>query len=401
MIDLAPSMRRFQESASTKAGARARELKAAGHKIVDFSIGEPDFAVPDNVKQAILSALERDDTHYTNVAGTPALLDAIRLKFRRENGLEYGRQEVMAGAGAKQVMFNAFAATVREGDEVIVPRPYWISYPNQFGIAGGVPVYVDCDAQKNFHLDARVLERAISLRTRWLILNSPNNPSGAVFTRAELRAIADVLLAHPHVLVMSDEIYEHLIYGKAEHHSIAAIEPRLKPRTLVVNGVSKAYAMTGLRIGYAAGPAELIQAMTKYQSQVTSCPSSISQAAAEVALSGPQDIVKERRKIMEDRANTVVRILSRVQSLRLSKPEGAMYAFCDCRALIGTKTPEGNKIASEDDFIGYLLDQHKVVVVPGAAYGIPGYFRLSFATSTEAIEEGCERIARACASLNQ
>lgn len=398
MLDLAPRMTRFKASESTEAGTRARQLRAEGHHVIDFSIGEPDFPVPDNVKAAISKALEADETHYTNTGGTPALLDAIRAKFSRENGLTYARDEVMVAAGAKQVMYNAFMATIAASDEVIVPRPYWISYPNQVSIAGGTPVIVDCDA--HFRCPVEAIERAITPRTRWLVLNSPNNPSGTVLSRDDLRAIADLILKHPSILVMSDEIYEHLLYAGAEHVSIASLEPSLRERTLVVNGVSKAYAMTGLRIGYAGGPAPLIKEMVKLQSQTTSCASSLSQAAAIEALNGPQEIVSERRDIMERRRDFFVERLSRVQELRIRKPDGAMYLFCDCRSVMGHRTASGTTIASDTDFARYLLETYKVVVVPGGAYGHPGFFRISFATSLENIEEGCDRIAAACASLH-
>ena len=398
VIGLAPRMGRFKASESTEAGARARQLRADGHHVVDFSIGEPDFPIPGNVKAAIAKALDADETHYTNTGGTPALLDAVRGKFARENGLSYSREEVMVSAGAKQVMSNAFMATVAAGDEVVVLRPYWISYPNQVSIAGGTPVFVDCGA--DFRCPPAAIARAITPRTRWLVLNSPNNPSGIVLSREDLRAIADVVLEHPALMVMSDEIYEHLLYGKAEHHSIAAVEPRLKERTLVVNGVSKAYAMTGLRIGYAGGPAALIKQMVKLQSQTTSCASSLSQAAAVEALNGTQAVVAERRRTMEQRRDRLVARLSRVQELRVRAPDGAMYLFCDCRSLLGRSTPGGKTLTTDAEFTRYLLDDFKVVVVQGGAYGQSGFFRISFATSIDNIEEGCDRIAAACASLH-
>ncbi|MGD9942647.1 MAG: pyridoxal phosphate-dependent aminotransferase [Burkholderiaceae bacterium] len=396
---LAPRMARFKASESNLAGDRARALRQAGHHVVDFSIGEPDFAVPEHVKQALVEALARDDTHYTNTGGTPATLDAVRAKFARENQLQYERNEVMVATGAKSVMYHAFACTVSEGDEVIVPRPYWISYPNQVRICGGTPVFVDCPADRGFGLDVEAIERAITPRTRWLVLNSPNNPTGGVMARAQLQQLAEVLLRHPAVLVMSDEIYEHLRYGNAEHHSLAAVEPRLKDRTLVVNGVSKAYAMTGLRIGYAGGSAELIGAMVKLQTQTTSCACSLSQAAAAAALGGPQDVVAERLATMSRRREHLHAELSKVPLLRVNPPDGAMYYFCDARQAMGRRTPSGKVLETDADLAGYLLDEYKVVVVQGAAYGQPGFFRISFATSIENLSEGCRRLREAFAAL--
>jgi aspartate aminotransferase len=399
MSQFAPRMSRFKASESTEAGGRARALREAGHHVVDFSIGEPDFPVPPEVKAAIVRALDNDETHYTNTGGTPAVLDAVRAKFARENGLQYARSEVVVSSGAKGVMYNAFACTVAAGDEVIVPRPYRISYPNQVRIAGGTPVFVDCPAARGFELDVGAIAAAIGERTRWIVVNSPNNPTGAVIPARQLRELADVLLAHSHVRVMSDEIYEHLLYGEATHHSIAAIEPRLKDRTLVVNGVSKAYAMTGLRIGYAGGPADLIGEMVKFQSQTTSCASSLSQAATVAALNGSQAIVAQRRAIMAARRDHLVSRIAGIPLLRAHAPAGAMYLFCDCSALLGRRTPDGLVLETDAQVVRYLLDAFKLVVIQGGAYGSPGYFRISFATSIDTLDEGCRRLADACASL--
>jgi aspartate aminotransferase len=396
---LAPRMTRFQPSASTAAAARARGLKAAGRDIIDLSLGEPDFATPENVKAAARRALEEDQTHYTNVAGTPALIEAIREKFQRENGLAYGADEIIASTGGKQVMFNAFLATVREGDEIIVPVPYWISYPNQALVADGRPVFVPCPEASGFKLQARDLDAAIGEKTRWVVVNSPANPSGAVYSGDELAALAAVLKRHPEVLVMADEIYEHLIYGGAEHHSLVRLEPALRDRTLVVNGVSKAYAMTGWRLGYGAGPAWLIRAMVKLQSQATSCPSSISQAAAVEALSGPQAVLAERRAIMEQRRDAIFEALAQIDGITAHRPEGALYLFCNCQGLVGRRRPDGGVIGDDGDVVAYLLEAAGVAVVPGGAYGLPGYFRLSFATRTEALLEGGRRIRQAVAAL--
>lgn len=398
-ITLAPRLERFKASESNMAGDRARALRQAGHHVVDFSIGEPDFAVPEHVKQALLAALQSDDTHYTNTGGTPAALDAVRAKFARENDLEYARDEVIVATGAKSVMYHAFACTVSQGDEVIVPRPYWISYPNQVRISGGTPVFVDCPPERGFELDIDAIARAITSRTRWIVLNSPNNPTGAVVSKAQLQALAEVLMAHPEVMVMSDEIYEHLRYGSVEHHSIGAVEPRLKARTLVVNGVSKSYAMTGLRIGYAGGPAPLIAAMVKLQTQTTSCASSLSQSAAVAALNGSQDVVAERRAIMTTRRACLAALLGNVPLLRTRAPDGAMYFFCDAREAIGRRTPSGRTLQSAADLADYLLDEYKVVVVQGAAYGQPGFFRISFATSIDNLNEGGHRLLEAFSAL--
>lgn len=399
MTTLAPRMSRFNASESTEAGARARALRAAGHHVVDFSIGEPDFAVPDNVKAAIQTALEQDDTHYTNTGGTPTAIDAVRAKFASDNGLEYGRDEIIISSGAKSVMYHALACTVSSGDEVIVPRPYWISYPNQVRILGGTPVFVDCPPDTGFQLDVRAIEAVITSKTKWLVLNSPNNPTGAVTSAQKLRELADMLIDHPHVMVMSDEIYEHLRYDGAVHHCIAAVEPRLKRRTLVVNGVSKAYAMTGLRIGYAGGPVELIKAMVKLQTQTTSCASSLGQAATAEALTGAQDVVAQRTAIMSERRAHLAARLKAIPGLRPHVPDGAMYFFCDCRELLGKSTPAGAVLNTELDFVRYLLDEFKLVVIQGSAYGCPGFFRISFATSLDNLDEGCNRLGAACASL--
>ncbi len=396
---LAPRMTRFQPSASTAAAARARGLKAAGRDIIDLSIGEPDFATPDNVKAAARRALDEDQTHYTNVAGTPALVEAIREKFRRDNGLDYGADEIIASAGGKQVMFNAFLATVRQGDEIVVPVPYWISYPNQVLVGDGTPVFAATNEATGFKLTASDLDAAIGEKTRWVVLNSPANPSGAVYSHAELAALAAVLTRHPGVLVMVDEIYEHLIYGTAEHHSLVAVEPALRDRVLVVNGVSKAYAMTGWRLGYGAGPGWLIQAMAKLQSQATSCPSAISQAAAVEALTGPQTVLAERRAIMAERRDTIFEALAQIDGITAYRPEGAMYLFCNCRGLLGRRRPDGGVIGDDGDVVEYLLDAAGVSVVPGGAYGSAGYFRVSFAISTEALREAGRRIREACGAL--
>lgn len=390
---------KFAPSASTEAAVLARKLRAEGHDIVNLSIGQPDFPTPDNVKQAAWRAMENDQTQYTNVGGVVELQDAIREKFRRENGLEYGRDEVIASTGGKQVMFNAFMATMNEGEEAIIPVPYWISYVNQVLLAGGKPVFVPGTGGHDMKLTAEDLASAITPASRWFLFNSPCNPNGAVYTADELLALAEVLRQYPDILIMADEIYEHLIFDGTPHVSIAAVAPDLKDRTLVVNGVSKAYAMTGWRLGYAGGPAPLIQAMVKMQSQNTSCASTISQAAAVEALTGPQDIVEERRAIMQQRRDVIFDALAQTDGLTVHRPPGAMYLFPNCKGLYGRRTPAGKVIENENDLVEYLIRDAGVATVPGGAYGVPGHFRLSFAASMEVLEDGGRRIREACNAL--
>ena len=373
----AERMTRFRPSASTSAAQHARALKAEGRDIIDLTLGEPDFPTPENVKRAALAAMEADQTHYTNVAGTPALLAAIAAKLKRDQGFDYDAGELMASAGGKQAMFNAFAASVGPGDEIVVPLPYWISYPNQVLLADATPVFVEGRAENDYKPAPADVAAAMRPETKWLVLNSPCNPTGAVFSAGELAALAEVLRQHPDVWIMADEIYEHLVYGEARHVSILEVAPDLRDRTLVINGVSKAYAMTGWRLGFAAGPAPLIAAMTKVQSQVTSCPSSIAQAAAAEAVAGPQEVLAERRAIMTGRRDTIFQALAQVEGLRTRRPDGAMYLFCDCRGLIGRRTAEGAALDDDQAVVRYLLEAAEVAVVPGGAYGMPGHFRLS------------------------
>ena len=377
------------------AGQRARELRAMGRDILSLTAGEPDFETPEHIKEAATRAMAAGQTRYTDVGGTPALKEAIAVKLRNENGLDYAPGEIIVGTGAKQVIFNALMCTVAAGDEVIVPAPYWVSYPDIALLAGGVPVFVDCPAANRFKLQPADLERAITGKTRWLMLNSPNNPSGATYTRAELQALAEVLRRHPQVWILTDDIYEHLIYGDVEFATMAQAAPDLKDRTLTVNGVSKAYAMTGWRIGYGAGPSELIQAMVKLQSQSTSGPNSIAQAAAIAALAGPQDIVAANRREYQRRRDTVVAALNAIDGIHCQVPDGAFYVFASCSALFGLCTPKGVKIGSSDDWIMHLLDAQDLAALQGSAYGVPTHFRLSFAASTEQLLEGCRRIAQA------
>lgn len=395
MIQLASRLNRIKPSPSSMAGQRARELRAQGRDIVGLTAGEPDFETPEHIKQAATRAMAAGKTRYTDVGGTPELREAVSQKFKAENGLDYGVNEIIVGTGAKQVIFNALMCTLEAGDEVIVPAPYWVSYPDIALLADGVPVFVDCPEAKGFKLQPEGLERAITPKTRWLVLNSPNNPSGAAYTRDELLALAQVLKRHPHVWVMTDDIYEHLLYDGRAFATLAQAAPELKERTLTINGVSKAYAMTGWRIGYGAGPAALIKAMVKLQSQSTSGASSIGQAAAVAALTGPQDFIAVNRDVFQQRRDTVVAALNQVDGLRCHAPEGAFYVFASCEALFGLRTPGGSVIESSDDWIMHLLDAQNLAALQGSAYGVPTHFRLSFAASTEQLLEGCRRIALA------
>lgn len=400
LIHIAQRLNGIQVSPIERVKARGRELAAAGRDIVDFSVGEPNFPTPDNIQAAAIKAMQRGDTRYTAVDGTAELKAAVAQKFKVENGLEYKTNQVTIGAGAKQVIFNALAATVDPGDEVIIAAPYFALYPTMIGVCGGVPRIIACGENDNFKLRPEALEAAINQRTRWLFLNSPSNPSGAAYTVDELKAIAAVLKRHPHVLVLSDDIYEHILYDDLRFATIANVAPELFERTLTVNGVSKTYSMTGWRIGYGAGPVKLIQAMAAMQSQATSNPSSIGQAATIEALTGPQDIVVERKNKFQERRDLVVRLCNSVPQLHCSKPNGAFYAFPSCAGAIGKRDPQGKTIGNEVDFAMYLMDSEGVGVVPGGAFGAPGHFRISFATSTAQIEEGCARIARACGKLS-
>jgi aspartate aminotransferase len=399
MSFIADRMNRIKPSPSSMATQRSRALKAAGHDVVGLTAGEPDFDTPPNVIEAVARAMAASKTKYTDIGGTPELKAAVRDKFKRENQLEYSTAEVIVGTGGKQVIFNALMATVQKGVEVIVPAPFYVSYPDIVLLAGGTPVPVTCPPEKGFKLQPEDLEKAITPRTRWLILNAPNNPSGAVYSRQELRALADVLVRHPHVWVLSDDIYEHILFDGREFCTMAQVAPELKERTLTVNGVSKAYAMTGWRIGYCVGPLELIKAITKLQSQSTSNPSSIGQAAALEALTGPQGFIAERTKIFQDRRDAVVAQLNAIPGITCHLPEGAFYVFPSCAGIIGKTTPAGQVLKTDEDFVLYLLDSEKLAGVHGAAYGSTPFFRFSFATSIAVLNEGCIRLRRACEQL--
>ena len=377
-------------------GARAQ---AAGRDVIGLGAGEPDFDTPDHVKEAAIAAIHAGQTKYTAVDGTPELKAAIAAKFDRENGLEYRTDEISVGAGGKQIIYNALMATLDPGDEVVIPAPYWVSYPDMTLLAGGTPVFVRCPEQAGFKLQPEDLEQAITPRTKWLILNSPNNPTGAAYSGDELRGLTDVLARHPHVWLLSDDIYEHLVYDGFAFVTPAALEPRLEDRCLTMNGVAKAYAMTGWRIGYAGGPVELIRAMAKIQSQSTSNPCSISQAAAVAALNGPQDFMAERTRVFKERRDLVVDLLNQAPGIRCHRPEGAFYVYPSCAGVIGRRTPDGTELADSEAFARYLLEAEGVAAVHGAAFGLDPYLRISYATATELLEEACRRIIRACEAL--
>jgi aspartate aminotransferase len=399
MSILASRLDRIKPSPTIAVTQKARELKAAGRDVIGLGAGEPDFDTPDNVKEAAIAAIRAGDTKYTAVDGTPALKQAIAAKFRRENGLEYTQDQITVGTGGKQVIYNAMMATLDPGNEVIIPAPYWVSYPDIVLLAEGKPVFVPCGPNNRFKLRPEDLAAAITPKTKWVILNSPSNPTGAAYSREELKALTDVLVRHPNVWVLTDDMYEHVLYDDFEFATPAQVEPRLYERTLTVNGVSKAYCMTGWRIGYAGGPAPLIKAIAKVQSQSTTNPSSISQAAAVAALNGPQDFIPQHNAVFKERRDLVVSMLNQAAGLHCHKPEGAFYVYPSCAGTIGRKTPQGKVIASDDDFVTYLLESEGVAAVQGSAFGLSPFFRISYATSTEALREACTRIQRACAAL--
>jgi aspartate aminotransferase len=380
-------------------GARAKELKAQGRPIIELGAGEPDFDTPDNIKDAAIEAIKRGDSKYTALTGTPDLKKAIQTKFARDNDLHFDTNQIIASTGAKQILFNAFMATLQAGDEVIIPTPYWTSYADIISVCGGTPVLVPCSAENGFRLKADDLEQAITRNTKWLLLNSPSNPTGAAYSLAAYQPILDVLLRHSHIWLLTDDIYEHIVYDDFDFVTPAQIEPRLRTRTLTVNGVSKAYAMTGWRIGYAAGPVELINAMSVIQSQSTSCPSSISQAAAVEALTGPQDILIDRKDSFQSRRNLVVEALNAIDGIDCPLPEGAFYTFASCERVINRKTPSGEIISSDRDFCRLLLEEANISVVPGSAFGLSPFFRVSYATSKAELEEALKRIAAFVAQL--
>ncbi len=399
MIATAERLARIKPSPTIAVTNLARELKAQGRDVIGLGAGEPDFDTPGHIKEAAIKAIRDGDTKYTAVDGTPALKEAICRKFARENELGYTPEQITVGTGGKQVLYNALMATLDPGDEVVIPAPYWVSYPDMVLLAGGEPVFVTAPEQTGFKLRAEDLDAAITPKTRWVILNSPNNPTGAAYTRAELEALCAVLLRHEHVAVMTDDMYEHLVYDGFVATTPAQIAPELYPRTLTVNGVSKAYAMTGWRIGYAGGPAPLIKAMAKVQSQSTSNPSSVSQAAAVAALDGPTDFLAERNAVFKQRRDLVADALDATPGLRCRRPEGAFYVYPSCAGVIGKRAPDGKVIETSEDFARYLLESEGVAVVHGSAFGLDPCFRVSYATSTELLTDACARIERACAAL--
>ncbi|MDP3802510.1 pyridoxal phosphate-dependent aminotransferase [Brevundimonas sp.] len=393
------ALARVKPSATLAVTARARELKREGRDVIGLGAGEPDFDTPENVKEAAIAAIRRGETKYTDVDGVPELKAAVAAKFARENGLTYAVNQIHVAPGGKTVIYNALVATLSPGDEVIVPAPYWVSYPDMVLLAGGEPVTVVGHEADGFKLKPEVLEAAITPRTKWLILNSPSNPTGAAYTGAELEALAAVLRRHPQVWVMTDDMYEHLIYGDFDYRTIAQVAPDLYDRTLTVNGVSKAYAMTGWRIGYAGGPKPLIDLMRKVAGQTTSNPASVSQWAAVEALNGPQDFIAERAKHFERRRDLVVSMLNQATGIRCATPEGAFYVYPSIEGLIGKRTEDGTVIDSDDAFATALLDAEGVAVVQGSAFGLSPYFRISYATSESVLEEACARIQRFCSGL--
>jgi aspartate aminotransferase len=399
MAFLANVLNRVKPSATMVVTQKARDLKAKGRDIISLSVGEPDFDTPDNIKNAAIDAIRRGETKYPPVLGIPPLREAIAKKFSRENGLDYKASDTIVGTGGKQILYNAFLVTMNPGDEVIIPAPFWVSYPEMVSINGGEPVIVPTRIEDGYKLLPEALDRAITPRTKWVLLNSPSNPSGAAYTRSELKALTEVLLKHPHVWVLTDDMYEHLVYGDFEFTTPVQVEPALKPRTLTMNGVSKAYAMTGWRIGYAAGPAELIKAMDMVQGQQTSGACTVAQWAAVEALNGPQDFIPKSRKAFEERRDLVVSMLGQAKYLTCPKPEGAFYVYPSCAEAIGRKTPSGKVIATDEDFVGELLEAEGVAAVHGSAFGQGPNLRVSYATSLEVLETACRKIQTFTASL--
>jgi len=399
MAFLADVLSRVKPSATIAVTQKARDLKAKGRDVISLSVGEPDFDTPDNIKQAAIEAIKRGETKYPPVLGIPPLREAIAKKFRRENGLDYKASDTIVGTGGKQILFNAFLATLNKGDEVIIPAPYWVSYPEMVLINHGEPVIVPTTLENAFKLKPEDLERAITPRTKWVVLNSPSNPSGAAYMKDELKRLTDVLIRHPHVWVLTDDMYEHLTYGDFVFTTPAQVEPALYERTLTMNGVSKAYAMTGWRIGYAAGPSALIKAMDMVQGQQTSGACTIAQWAAVEALNGPQDFIPKCQKAFEERRDLVVSMLGQAKHLKCPKPEGAFYVFPSCAGAIGLEAPSGKLIASDEDFVTELLETEGVAAVQGSAFGLGPNFRVSYATSLKTLEEACRKIQKFTAEL--
>ena len=399
MSFLANALSRVKPSATIMVTQKARDLKAQGREIISLSVGEPDFDTPDNIKQAAIDAINRGETKYPPVSGIMPLREAIAAKFKRENGLDYKPTQTIVGTGGKHILFNAFMATINSGDEVIIPAPYWVSYPEMVLLCDGKPVIVNTHMRHAFKLQAADLEKAITPRTKWIILNSPSNPTGAAYTHDELKSLTDVLMRHPHVWILTDDIYEHLTYGDFKFTTPAQVEPGLIDRTLTMNGMSKAYAMTGWRIGYAAGPNQLIKAMDMIQGQQTSGACTIAQWASVEALNGTQSFLAPRRKAFEERRDLVVSMLGQAKHLQCPKPEGAFYVYPSCADAMGKKTPDGKVLNTDEDFVGALLEAEGVAVVHGSAFGLGPNFRVSYATSTDVLEAACRKIQSFTASL--
>jgi len=396
---LASRLNRIQPSPTIAMSIKARELKAEGKDIIELAAGEPDFPTPPHIIEAAEDAMSRGETKYTDPDGTPALKQAVCDKFMRDNNLEYVTRQVTIGTGGKQVLYNALMATLNEGDEVIIPAPYWVSYPDMVLLAEGTPKIVECPLDKNFILQPEDLERAITPKTKWIILNSPSNPTGSGYTWDDMSKITDVLVRHPNIWIMTDDMYEHLVYDDFKFCTPAEVEPELYSRTLTVNGMSKAFCMTGWRIGYAAGPENLITAIRKIQSQSTSNPSSISQAASVAALNGPMDFLAKNNQVFKQRRDLVCSMLNQASGITCPTPDGAFYVYPSCAGLIGKKTPDGKVLQSDEDVVTYFLETEGIAAVHGAAFGLSPHFRISYATSTEALEDACQRIQRACTAL--
>ena len=398
MSIISDSLKRIKPSPTIAVTQKARELKASGKDVIGLGAGEPDFDTPNNIKEAAIKAIKDGDTKYTAVDGTQILKEAIVNKFKRENNLDYTTDQITVGAGGKHVIYNLMMATLNKGDEVLIPAPYWVSYPDIVLLAGATPVAVECSEEQDFKITAKDLESKITNNTKWLIINSPSNPTGSTYSEQEIKNLSQVLKRNPHVNILSDDIYEHITYGGFKFFTIAQI-PELKNRVVTMNGVSKSYAMTGWRIGYAAGPKEIIKAISKIQSQSTTNPSSISQAAAVEALNGNQDFISIRAKAFEERRDFVVNTLNSINGIKCLKPDGAFYVFPSCKNLIGKKDINGKKIENDTDFVQSLLENNGVAVVQGAAFGLEGYFRISYATSMENLKKALKKISDFCESL--
>ncbi|CDO47199.1 aspartate aminotransferase [Bartonella henselae] len=399
MAFIADKLSHIKPSATIAVSQKARNLKVLGRDVITLGAGEPDFDTPENIKNAAIEAIRRGETKYTPISGIPELRQAISAKFKRENNLTYQPEQIIVGAGGKQILFNALMATLNKGDEVIIPSPYWVSYPEMVTLNGGIPVFLETKAEFSYKLQPQELEAAITHKTKWFIFNSPSNPSGAAYTHEELKKLTDVLIKYPHVYILTDDIYEHLTYEGFTFVTPAQVEPNLYDRTLTMNGVSKAYAMTGWRIGYAGGPQELIKAMDTIQGQQTSGTSSISQWAAVEALNGPQDFIAKNKTVFQTRRDLVVSMLNQAPGIECPTPEGAFYVYPSCAKLIGKKTPEGKVIAHDEDFVTALLEAESIAVVHGSAFGLGPAFRISYATSEKFLEEACSRIKHFCESL--